>query len=115
MFLSGFELTLMDCLGEKEKTSDDKHTSQESLEINGGNDEVEGVAISGADQNTDQLIINAVRLRPSLWEPCCRKKTPAAIWNFWEKVCEEIGVSHTQRDAVKDRWANFEEEVHKCV
>lgn len=89
------------------KKSNDKCTAQESSEVSGGNVGIETATIIGGDKNTDQLIINAVRLRPGLWEPCSRKKTPSSVWDLWEKVCVEIGVERIQRDAVKDRWANL--------
>lgn len=111
------ELTFL-CTGEKDQDngSQDVPNHEKSSEKVDSSIEVdaEDAAISGADKNTDQLIINAVKLRPSLWDPVSKKTTPSAIWNQWEMVCTKIGVSTTQREKVKAQWSNLRNRYMKA-
>lgn len=55
----------------------------------------------------DGLIINSVRLKPSLWDPENAKKFPSQTWELWERVCLEVGFPITSRDVIKNIWLSW--------
>lgn len=48
----------------------------------------QNVSIVSQLECLDELIINAVKPKPSLWNPILKNGMPSATWNLWEKVCQ---------------------------